>query len=198
MSRNSIESTGAPEGLFHWIPGEMVVVVRLHRRPVADAQDALVEQIRTQLNSLLGQYKLFLEPYGTSSRWRNGQTVRRRSFIFGLHRQQPLIAIFFHVRHADPAVRDPVPMALSYLQGKLEQLVQGGLQVVSAMPNWLVTAAPLLYGEGGPASLPRPAPRPAVQTPGNPPAGWHVSLLDPGIPLDPKQAEEVIVAVLDT
>ncbi len=198
MSRNSIESTGAPEGLFHWIPGEMVVVVRLHRRPVADAQDALVEQIRAQLNSLLGQYKLALEPYGTSSRWRNGQTVRRRSFIFGLHRQQPLIAIFFHVRHADPTVRDPVPMAISYLQGKLEQLVQAGLQVVSAMPNWLVTAAPLLYGEGGPASLPRPAPRLTIQPPGNSPAGWHVSLLESGIPLDPKQAEEVIVAVLDT
>src|SRR3989440_10654670 len=167
MSRNSIESTGAPEGLFHWIPGEMVVVVRLHRRPVADAQDALVEQIRTQLNSLLGQYKLTLESYGTSNRWRNGQSVpavRRRSFIFGLHRQQPLIAIFFHVRHADPAVRDPVPMALSYLQGKLEQLVQAGLHVVSAMPNWLVTAAPLLYGEGGPAVLPRPAPRLTSQT----------------------------------
>ena len=162
MSRNSIESTGVPERLFHWIPGEMVVVVRLHRHPARDAHDALVEQIRIQLNSLLGQYKLALEPYGTSNRWRNGQTaqgVRRRSFIFGLHRQQPLIAIFFHVRHADPSVRDAVPMALSHLQGKLEQLVQAGLHVVSAMPNWLVTAAPLLYGEGGPASLPRPAPR---------------------------------------
>jgi hypothetical protein len=201
MSRNSIESTGAPERLFHWIPGEMVVVVRLHRRPAADAQDALVEQIRTQLNSLLKQYKLTLEPYGTSNRWQNGQTispVRRRSFIFGLHRQQPLIAIFFHVRHADSSVRDAVPMALSHLQSKLEQLVQTGLHIVSAMPNWLVTAAPLLYGEGGPASLPRPAPRLTIQTPGNARAGWHISLLDPSIPLDPKQAEEVIVAVLDT
>ena len=201
MSRNSIESTGVPEGLFHWIPGELVVVVRLHRRPAADAQDALMEQIRTQLNSLLKQYKLTLEPYGSSSRWRNGQMaspIRRRSFIFGLHRQQPLIAIFFDVRHADPAVRDAVPMALSYLQSRLEQLVQAGLHVVSAMPNWLVTAAPLFYGEGGPASLPRPAPRVAIQTSGNVRAGWHVSLLDPGIPLDPKRAEEVIVAVLDT
>src|SRR5437899_6606231 len=99
MSRNSIESMGTPEGLFHWIPGEMVVVVRLHRRPAADVQDMLVEQVRTQLNSLLAQYKLTLEPYGASGRWRNGQNmppIRRRSFIFGLHRQQPLIAIFFH------------------------------------------------------------------------------------------------------
>src|SRR5579884_2084141 len=139
MSRNSIELTGGPEGLFHWIPGEMVVVVRLHRRPAIEAQDALVEQIRTQLNSLLKQYKLTLEPYGSSSRWRDGQMVspvRRRSFIFGLHRQQPLIALFFHVHHADPTVRDAVPMALSYLQSRLEQLVQTGLHVVSAMPNW--------------------------------------------------------------
>ena len=201
QSRNAIESIGAPAGLFHWIQDEMVVVVRLHRRPAPEAQDALVEQIRTQLNSVLAQHKLALEPYGTGSRWHNGQIptpLRRRSFIFGLHRQQPLIAIFFHVRHADPAVRDPVPMALSYLQSKLEQLVQSGLHVVSAMPNWLVTAAPLLYAEGGPAALPRPAPRPAIQPVGNAPARWHVSLLDPGIPLDPREAEEVIVAVLDT
>jgi hypothetical protein len=89
-------------------------------------------------------------------------------------------------------------MALSYLQNKLEQLVQAGLHVVSAMPNWLVTAAPLLYGEGGPAALPRLAPRLDIQAPGNPPVGWHVALLDPGILVDPKGAEEVIVAVLDT
>jgi len=42
--------------------------------------------------------------------------VRRRSFIFGLHRRQPLIAIFFHTIHHDKAVRDPLPMTLSYLQ----------------------------------------------------------------------------------
>ena len=29
MARNSVELMGTPDGLFYWIPGEMVVVARL-------------------------------------------------------------------------------------------------------------------------------------------------------------------------
>ena len=43
-----------------------------------------------------------------------------------------------------------MPLALSYLHVHLEQLAQEGLVIVSAMPNWLVTAAPVFYGYGGP------------------------------------------------
>src|SRR3979411_69210 len=113
MSRSSTEFMGTPDGLYHWIPGEMVVVVRLPRLPVDDTQDLLVEQVRIQLNELLAQYSLALELYGTYGRWNDVPTmppVRRRSFIFGLHRNQPLIAIFFHTRHMNPDVRDPLPM----------------------------------------------------------------------------------------
>jgi Subtilase family len=201
MSRNSVELMGTPNELFHWVPGEMVVVVRLHRRPAEDTQEMLVEQIRGQLNSLLARFNMVLEPYGTIGRWRDAPAmppIRRRSFIFGLHRQQPLIAIFFHVRPVGSSRQDPMPMALSYLQAHLEELAQAGLHLVSAMPNWLVTAAPLLYGDGGPASPPRPAPSLDLPAPGNPPLGWRVSFVDPGLPFDPNDAEDVIVAVLDT
>ena len=179
----------------------MVVVVRLPRLPVDDTQDLLVEQVRSQLNELLAPYSLTLEPYGTYGRWSDVPTmppVRRRSFNFGLHRKQPLIAIFFHVRHTDPTVRDPLPMALSYLQGHLERLAQVGLHIVSAMPNWLVTAAPLLYATGGPALPPRPSPTLDVPGPGNSLIGWHLRLVEQGLPLDSKGAEDVLVAVLDT
>src|SRR6266516_1122058 len=162
MSRNSAELTGTPDSLFHWIPGEMVVVVRLPRRPQEDSLETLVEQIRTQLNLLLAPHDIILETYGTAGRWLNTPTmpsVRRRAFIFGLHRQQPLAAIFFHARHADPSVTDAAPMAISYLQGQLERLAQVGLYLVSAMPNWLVGAAPAFYADGGPAVPPRPAPQ---------------------------------------
>jgi hypothetical protein len=107
---------GTPGELFHWIPGEMVVIVRLPRLPVDDSQDLLVEQVRTRLNEFLAQYGLALEAYGTHGRWREVPTmppVRRRSFVFGLHRKQPLLAIFFHTRHMDASVTDPVPTALS-------------------------------------------------------------------------------------
>src|SRR5690348_11132970 len=159
MSRNSTEFVGIPDQLYHWIPGEMVIIVRLLRLPPDDVQDTLVEQIRTLLNRFLAPYQIVLEPYGTYGRWSQIPAmppVRRSSFIFGLHRKQPLIAIFFHARHNDPSVQDPSPMALSYLQGNLEQLAQAGLHVVSAMPNWTVMAAPLLYSNGGPAIPPRP------------------------------------------
>ena len=201
MSRDSLESMRAPEESFYWVPGEMVVVVRLPRRPANDAHDRLVEQVRSQLNGVLAPYGFALEAYGTSGRWRDEPgmpPVRRRLFVFGLHRQQPLAAMFFHAHATDPAVRDAVPMALSYLQRHLERLAQAGLLLVSAMPNWLVTAAPLLYGEGGPALPPRPAPLLDVPTSGNPPIGWHVSFVDQTLPLDPNGAEEVTVAVLDT
>ncbi len=201
MSRSSTEFMGIPEELFHWVPGEMVVIVRLPRIPVDDTQELVVEQVRAQLNAFLAQYSLALEPYGSYGRWSETPglpPVRRRSFIFGLHRKQPLIAIFFHARHMDPTVRDPLPMALSYVQGHLEHLAQVGLHIVSAMPNWLVTAAPLFYGDGGPAIPPRPSPTLDVSAPGNTLLGWRVRLLDHGIPLDSKGAEDVLIAVLDT
>lgn len=201
MSRNPIDLMVIPEEVFHWIPGEIVVVIRLHRRPAEDTLDVLVEQIRSQLNALLSRFQLILESYGTAGRWQNAPTmppIRRRLFIFGLQKQQPLAAVFFHVRHVGSSVQDPTPMALSYVQANLEYLAQAGLHVVSAMPNWLVTAAPVYYGEGGPATPPRPAPKLDLPTTGNPPLSWHVSFMDSGLPLDPNGAEEVLVAVLDT
>ena len=201
MSRSSTEVMGIPDGLFHWIPSEMVVVVRLARIPGDDTQEVLIEQIRVQLNEFLAQYSLVLEVYGTYGRWSETPSmppVRRRSFIFGLHRKQPLIAIFFHTRHLDPAVRDPLPMALSYLQGHLEHLAQVGLQVVSAMPNWLVTAAPFFYADGGPALPPRPSPEMPSPPPANALSGWRIRVLEAGVPLDSKGAEDVQVAILDT
>jgi len=182
----------------------MVVIVRLPRRPADDALDLLVEQVRSQLNAALISHSLVLETYGTHGRWLDTAaippmpTVRRRAFIFGLHRQQPLVAIFFHARHTDPLVEDATPMTLSFLQAQLEQLAQAGLHVLSAMPNWLVTAAPVLYGEGGPALPPRPAPKLDLPGTANTPVGWRVSFVDQGIPLDPNGAQEVLVAVLDT
>ncbi len=101
MPRNSTELIGTPNELYYWVPGEMVVVVQLHRRPGPDTQEMLIEQIRGQLNLLLARYNMMLEPYGTHGRWNESPTmppILRRSFIFGLHRQQPLIAVFFHVR----------------------------------------------------------------------------------------------------
>ena len=199
MARDTVELTGIPEELFHWIPGEMVVVVRLPRHP--DVQETLVEQIRSQLNLVLAPYGFALEPYGTHGRWRDMPDVppvKRHLFLFGSHRQQPFAAIFFHASSTDPAVPDPVPMAVSYLQGHLEQLAQTGLFLVSAMPNWLVTAAPALYGDGGPALPPQPAPTLDLPTPGNSPIGWHISFIDQSLSLDPDDAAGVMVAVLDT
>jgi hypothetical protein len=201
MSRISRELMGTPDELFHWIPGEMVVVVRLPRLPVADQQDILVEQVRTILNELLAQYHLKLEIYGTHGRWITVPAmppIRRHSFVFGLRRNQPLIAIFFHTRHEDPEVADPLPMALSYLQTHLDYLVQMGIQVVSAMPNWLVTAAPVFYSEGGPTIPPRPAPTLDVPASADGSVGWHLHLQEEGFPLDSRGAEDVLVAVLDT
>src|SRR3989441_1450210 len=201
MPRNSTELVGKPDELYYWVPGEMVVVVQLHRRPGPDTQEMLIEQIRSQLNSLLARYNMMLEPYGTHGRWHDSPTmppILRRSFIFGLHRQQPLIAVFFHVRQVGSSNPDPMPLALSYLQAHLEELVQAGLNVVSAMPNWLVTAARQLYSDGGPAVPPRPAPQLDFAAADNLPVGWHISFVDPGLPFNPNDAEDVIVAVLDT
>lgn len=202
MSRDSIEDTiGTPDELFNWVPGEMVVVVRLHRRPAEEVQEILIEQVRNQLNALLSPYDIVLEPYGTHGRWRDVTgmpPIRRRAFLFGLHRQQPLMAIFYHVRQSDPLVQDPVPMALAHIQGQLDQLAQAGLHVLSAMPNWLVTAAPLYYSDGGPAVPPHPSPRVDVPTSGGAPLGWHASFIDQGLLLDPNGAEDVVVAILDT
>ena len=201
MPRNSTELMGKPDELYYWVPGEMVVVVQLHRRPGPDTQEMLIEQIRSQLNALLARYNMMLEPYGTHGRWHDSPTmppILRRSFIFGLRRQQPLIAVFFHVRQVGSTIPDPMPLALSYLQAHLEELVQAGLNVVSAMPNWLVTAAPQLYSDGGPAVPPRPAPQVDLAAADNMPVGWHISFVDPGLPVHPNDAEDVIVAVLDT
>ncbi len=201
MARTSTEFMGVPDELYHWIPGEMVVVVRLPRLLADETQDTLIEQVRTLLNETLAPYSIILEPYGTHGRWHEIPTmppVRRRAFFFGLHHKQPLAALFFHARHSDPGVRDAVPMALTYLQRHLEQLVERGLHMVSAMPNWLVVAAPLLYGEGGTACPPRPAPALdlAGQTSGR--IGWHLNVLEQGLALDTRSGEDVLVAVLDT
>jgi Subtilase family len=201
MSRNGVELMGIPDELCYWVPGEMVVVVQLPRRPADDALELLAEQVRDQLNNVLAPYKLRLEAYGSAGRWLDVEmtlAVFRRTFIFGLHGQQPLAAIFFHVHHADPAVRDPTPMALSYLQAHLEQLEEVGLRLLSAMPNWLVTAAPVYYAQGGPAFPPQPAPSLDLPVTGNPPVGWHISFQDQGFTFDPRGAEEVMIAVLDT
>ena len=200
MARSSIELMGTPDGLFYWIPGEMLVVARLQRHPATETQEILVEQIRTQLNALLVGYGILLEAYGTAGRWQDaapGATMRR-SFIFGRHRQQPLIAVFFHARQVNPSTHDATPLALSYIQSNLEQLAQSGLHIVSAMPNWLVSAAPFLYSSGGPAMPPVPAPELDVPASTGGLPGWRVSFADAGLPLHPNGAEDVVVAVLDT
>ncbi len=201
MPRSSKELMGTPDRVFYWVPGEMVVIIRLPRRPADDSLDALAEQVRNQLNALLAPHELMLETYGSAGRWLEVPAmppIRRSVFIFGLHRQQPLAAIFFHARHADPAVVDPAPMALSYIQGQLERLAQAGLSLVSAMPNWLVTAAPMWYADGGPALPPRPAPNFELPADGRSLAGWRLSFMDQALPLDPTGAQEVVIAVLDT
>ena len=202
MSRNAFDLMGTPDNIFYWIPGEMIVIVRLPKKPGDDELDTLVEQVQSQLNVVLQPHDIVLELYGTHGRWLEDTsampTMRRRAFIFGLHRQQPLVAIFFHAHHADPTVEDPAPLALSHLQAQLERLAQAGLHVLSAMPNWLITAAPILYGDGGPALPPRPAPALDLPAVGNAPIGWRVSFLDQGTPLDPNGAQGVLVAVLDT
>jgi subtilisin family serine protease len=201
MARNSTEFMGVPDELYHWIPGEMVVVVRLPRILADEAQETLVEQVQTLLNELLRPYSIVVEPYGTAGRWRDIPTmppIRRRVFLSGLHRQQPLAAIFFHARHRDRDVRDAVPMALTYLQRHLDQLAERGLHVVSAMPNWLVMAAPLLYGEGGAAYPPRPAPTLDVPGQSGGLLGWRLHVLEQNLALDVRGGEDVLVAVLDT
>src|SRR5260370_5071093 len=143
MAAAQQELMGTPDELFHWVPGEMVVVVRLHRRPAEDTQDILIEQIRSQLNALLARYNAVLEPYGTYGRWGDALTmppIRRRSFIFGLHRQQPLIAIFYHLRQIGSSIPEPMPMTLSFLQAHVEELAQAGLDVVLISATWLVIA----------------------------------------------------------
>lgn len=202
MSRSSMEVMGTPDELYHWIPGEMVIVVRLPRLPINDTLELLADQIRTQLNVFLAQYRLTLEPYGTYGRWLEVPTmppVRRSAFLFGFHRKQPLMALFLHARHLDQQERDSLPMALSYIQSHLEQLAQVGLYILSAMPNWLMTAAPFFYEEGGVAFPPRPAPIPDMPTLTNTLPGWHVKLMDKHIPLvNGHGADDVLVAILDT
>jgi len=202
MSRYAFHLMGTPDSIYYWIPGEIVVIVRLPKRPDDDELDTLVEQVRGQLNIMLQPHHISLELYGTHGRWLEDSSamppVGRSAFVFGLHRSQPLIAIFFHAHHADPAVEDPAPMALSHLQAQLERLAQVGLHLLSAMPNWLVTAAPVLYGNGGPALPPRPAPKLDLPAVGDAPVGWYISFVDQGTPLDPNGAPEVLVAVLDT
>jgi hypothetical protein len=201
MPRISTELMGIPDEFFYWVPGEMVVVVRLHRRPNPETQDLLVEQIRSQLNSLLARFNMILELYGSYGRWSVIPTlppVLRRSFVFGFHRQQPFIAIFFHVRHVGDFDGDPMPLALTYLQAHLEELAQAGLNVVSAMPNWLVTVAPQFHCDGGPTVPPRPAPQADLAAADSLPVGWHISFDDTGLQFDPGGAEDVLIAVLDT
>lgn len=201
MSRTASELMGTPDSLFYWIPGEIVVVVRLKRKPAQEIQETLIEQIRTTLNTFLAAYHLTLENYGTGGRWQEmpgGPPVRRRAFIFGLHKPQPSIALFFHVRHTDPTITDAAPLALSYLQAHLEQLAQEGLAILSVMPNWLVAATPVFYSDSGPALPPRPAPSLDQPASENVPVGWHFSFIDQITPLHPTGTEDVVVVVLDT
>jgi hypothetical protein len=202
MSQRVSEQMVIPDELFYWIPGEMVAVVQLPSKPSDNDLDALGEQVRRLLNTLLASHKFVLEPYGSAGRWQESPAmppVRRRVFLFGLKRRQPYAAIFFHVRHTDSTVADPVPMALSYLQASLEQLAQNGLMLVSAMPNWLIAAAAIQYSQGGPALPPRPAPPlDLVATESNAPVGWHISFSDPVLPRAVRVDQEVVVAVLDT
>lgn len=201
MSRNASELMGTPDSLFYWIPAEIVVVVRLKRRPADEILDTLIEQIRTTLNTFLAPYEFTLELYGTGGRWKETPAmppVRRRAFIFGLHRPQPSLALFFHVRHSDPTLSDPAPLALSYLQAHLEQLAQEGLAVLSVMPNWLVAAAPVFYSDGGPALPPRPTPSLDLPASEHSSPGWHFSFVDQITQMHPTGTEDVVVAVLDT
>lgn len=201
MSRSSFELMGTPDELFHWIPGEMVVLVRLPRRLTNNEVDTLTEQVLHRLNAFLARYELVLDIYGTAGRWSDIPTmppIRRRAFLFGARWRQPCIALFFHVRSTATPDIDAMPMALSYLHAHVRQLAQEGLRIVSAMPNWLVTAAPTWYEDGGPAFPPRPAPGLDVPGASTSQVGWHVTLEDPTIPLDRNGAEGVVVAVLDT
>jgi hypothetical protein len=201
MSRTASELLGTPDSLFYWTPGEIVVVVRLKRKPADEILDTLIEQIRSTLNTFLAAYQITLEPYGTAGRWRETPgmpPVRRRAFIFGLHRPQPSMALFFHVRHADSTFSDPAPLALSFLQAHLEQLAQEGLAILSSMPNWLVAATPVFYSDGGPALPPRPAPSIDLPASENLPLGWHFSIVDGITQMHPTGTEDVVVAVLDT
>jgi len=199
MSRSSTEflETSA----FHWVPGEIVVVVRLPRIPLDDVLDILIEQVRTQLNNFLSHYQISLEVYGTYGRWRENPLmppIRRRAFIFGLQRKQPLIALFFHTRRLDTQTDDPVAMALSYIHAHLGQFAQAGLSIVSAMPNWLMMAAPLLFSEGGPIVPPQPAPTLDVTAPAGSLVGWHMKFIERQVTRDLRDAEDVLVVVLDT
>jgi len=201
MSRSSTELMGTPDELFHWVSDEMVVIVRLPRIPIDDTQDIVAEQVRTQLNTFLVPYGVALETYGTYGRWAETPTmppIRRRSFIFGLHKKQPLLAIFFHTRRTNPSIPDPLPLALSHMQARLEQLAKVGLHIVSAMPNWLVSAAPLMYADGGAATPPLPAPTLDVPAPNNMLLGWHIIPGEQAFPLDARGGEDVLVAILDT
>jgi hypothetical protein len=204
MARTTSEVMGTPESLFHWIPGEMVVVVRLPRKPMDELIETLVEQIRTTLNLFLATYKVTLDPYGSSGRWletSNVPPIRRRAFLFGLHRPQPSLALFFHVRHLETGHGDALPLAIISLQTHLEHLAREGLLLLAVMPNWLVAAAPVFYNQGGPVMPPRPTPLPAqADTPDTPTSasGWHFSFLDQVAPLHPTGTEDVTVAILDT
>jgi hypothetical protein len=91
MSRNPVEWMSRPDQLYYWIPGEMVVVIRLPGQVKEEAQEELVEQVRSQLNATLAPFKLTLEAYRAYGRRQETPSmppVRRRWFVFGLHQQQ--------------------------------------------------------------------------------------------------------------
>jgi hypothetical protein len=204
MSRSTMEFMGTPSRVFHWIPGEIILVVRLPRIPLEEALEIVIEQVRSQCNHFLAQYQLTLETYGTSGRWLDPAMapVRRKAFMFGLHRKQPLVAIFFHVRQEGAEEQDAAPLALSYIQTHLEYFSQLGISIVSAMPNWLVTAAAgsSYYSSGGPAVPPVSTPiyDGAPAGPPNSLPGWHIKFMEPNFPPDSRGAADVVVAVLDT
>src|SRR5258708_31489892 len=105
MARTASELMGTPDSLFHWIPGEIVLVVRLKRKPADELQETLVEQIRATLNTVLAAYQLTLEPYGSGGRWRETPgipPIYPRAFIFCLPHPQPYVALFFRVPPSPP------------------------------------------------------------------------------------------------
>ena len=53
MSRNAFDLMGTPDSIYNWIPGEIVVIVRLPKRPDDNDLDMLVEQVQSQLNIMV-------------------------------------------------------------------------------------------------------------------------------------------------
>lgn len=189
-----------PERVYHWIPGEMVIILRMPAFLSDEYTGKLAEQVRSQLNVLLVEHQITLEHFlrRTSRATTRPLATTREGFLFALQRRQPLMALFYRAVHQDPEVEDAVPLALLYIQSHVEALAQAGLQIVGAMPNWLVTAAaPFYYADGGPAFPAQPVSIPEISSSSSSLLGWHFQVQDT-LPLDSKGAEDVQIVLLDT